>query len=74
MIDDFFQSPVVVTEGERSLRITAFEVILRQLSLKAATFGSAKASKLLTRYMNFATRHGTPGGIEVRIIPDSSES
>jgi hypothetical protein len=72
MIDAFFQSDVVITESGRSRRENAFKVILHQLSLKEMA-GSRKASKLLTRYFNFAARQRSSDEIEVRVIPDPSD-
>jgi hypothetical protein len=72
MIDAFFQSDVVITESGRPRRANAFKVILHQLSLKEMA-GSRKASKLLTRYINFAARQRSSDEIEVRVIPDPSD-
>jgi hypothetical protein len=72
MIDDFFQTTVVLTQGETSRRVPCFEAILHQLWLKSMA-GSAKASKLLTRYINFAGSRGGSGGFEIRVIPDASD-
>jgi hypothetical protein len=38
-----------------------------------AAAGSRKAGKLFTRYMNFAASQGSPGGFDIRIIPDPPE-
>jgi hypothetical protein len=72
MIDDFFQSRIVVNEGGASRRISCFRVILHHLSSKAMA-NSRKASALLARYMSFAASHGNPGAIEIRIVPDPDD-
>lgn len=66
MIDAFFQSHTVIKEGERSRRVTCFEAILHHLWLKSMA-GNRKASKLLTRYMEFATSRGVPNALEIRV-------
>jgi hypothetical protein len=69
LIDDFFWTRFVVSEGESSHRMPCFEVIIHQLLLKSMS-GSRKAGKLLMRYMNFAASRSKSGGIEARSIPD----
>jgi hypothetical protein len=71
-IDDFFNTRIVVKEGETSRYVTCFQAILHQLWLQAAA-GSRKAGKLFVRYMNFAASQGSPGGFDIRIIPDPPE-
>jgi hypothetical protein len=68
-IDDFFNTRIAVKEGETSRYMTCFQAILHQLWLQAAA-GSRKAGKLFVRYMNFAASQGSPGGFDIRIIPD----
>jgi hypothetical protein len=72
MVDDIFNSRVTKKEGETSRYIRFFEAIIHLLWQKEAA-GSRKAGKLLIRYMNFVANQGSPGGIDVQIIPDPPE-
>jgi hypothetical protein len=72
MIDDFFNTRIAVKEGEKSRYMTCFQAILHHLWSQAAA-GNRKAAKLFVRYMNFAASQGSPGGFDIRIIPDPPE-
>jgi hypothetical protein len=71
-IDDFFNTRIAATEGERSRYMICFQVILHHLWIQA-TAGNRKAGKLFVRYMNFAASQGSSAGFDVRIIPDPPE-
>jgi hypothetical protein len=71
-IDHFFQSSTVIAEGEKSRRVTCFEAILHQLSQQSEA-GSPKATKLLTRYINFAASRGKSGKVELFYVGDNME-
>jgi hypothetical protein len=68
-IDDFFMSSTVIVEGQTSRRVSCFEAILYQLSQQWEA-GSRRATKLLTRYINFAASLGRAGGIEIRYLDE----
>ncbi|MGC1444402.1 MAG: hypothetical protein WA837_02965 [Xanthobacteraceae bacterium] len=72
MIDDFFTTRISVKEGETPRYATCFEAIIHHLWTKE-TAGSRKAGKLLVRYLNFAASQGSPGGFDIRVIPDPPE-
>jgi hypothetical protein len=72
MIEDFFQSHIVVKEQGTSRRMSCFEAILHQLWQRHMA-GSRKASRLFARYVNFAASRGGADEIEVRVVPDKSD-
>jgi hypothetical protein len=65
LIDRIFAEEILLTVAGKPIRLTFFEAILQHVWQQSLT-GNRKASRLYTRYLQFAASQDEESGFEVR--------